>query len=133
MKQQRRLRIGVQLVALAALVVGEEDEPALVELLDEHHPNRRRAASRCGRDGSRLRLRHSGCAGPVEPGGELPQGIGIDVSFSERLRGVGHRSIMRGERSTAGVRSDFRRLPSTADAATLGSAAGFVGWRGESA
>ena len=75
-------------VPLAALVVGVEDEAALVERLEQHDARRRAAlrvdrGERHGRGLRHLRLERLG-----EPGVELLEGVGVDVGLVEALEGV---------------------------------------------
>src|SRR5690606_23622092 len=53
-EEQRRLRVRLQLAALAAAVVREEDEPALVVALEQDHPDAGRALRGRGRERHRL-------------------------------------------------------------------------------
>src|SRR5207249_6679701 len=55
-EEQRRLRVRLELASLARRVMRVEDETALVETLQQHHPRRRRSAR--GRCGQSHRLRH---------------------------------------------------------------------------
>src|SRR5207244_13097710 len=72
-----------QLRPLAAFVPGEEDEAALVEALQQHHADGRAAVDGGGRERRRLRRAHARRPGLLEPGGELPERIGIDVGLVE--------------------------------------------------
>src|SRR5262245_27469443 len=65
-EEQRGVRVGGQLAALAALVAGVEHEPLLAEALDEHHARRRTPVGRRRRHGGLLGDRHR-LAGVPEP------------------------------------------------------------------
>jgi hypothetical protein len=55
-EHERDARVGRHLAALAAVVVGEEREPAVVEHLQEHGAGRRAAVGRAGGQGEGVRL-----------------------------------------------------------------------------
>ena len=82
-EQHRRPRVLGDLLALAAEVVRVEDESALVEALQEHHPRGGRAARRRGGKHDRLGRRH-GVGSLGVPGGELAQRIGVEVGSPQR-------------------------------------------------
>ena len=83
-EQQRRARVRDELAALAAAVVREEDEAALVERLQQDHPQRRRAVGRRGRERHRLGIDRLGRARVLEPAPELGQRVGIELVARER-------------------------------------------------
>jgi len=73
-----------EIAALAAFVVGEEDEPALVDALDKHDARRRPTVGTDGRERHRVRLRKLGGQRLVEPAVELGERIGGGIGFVER-------------------------------------------------
>src|SRR5205807_467176 len=83
-EQERGARVLRQLSALPALVPGEEDEAALVELLQQHHPHRRAAVAGGRRDGHGFGSPDSGLPGLLEPERELAKRVGIEVGLEER-------------------------------------------------
>lgn len=81
--------VGVQLSGFAAAVLGEEDEAALAEALQQDHPNRR-ATGEVGRcHGDRLGHAHR-LRGVLVPGGELVEGVGGSVGLEQRSGVQGH-------------------------------------------
>ena len=84
MEQERRARILSQFGRFPALVVGEEHEPQLARLLDKHHPERGSPVLGGGRQRRRLGGTHTGASGILEPHGELPEGIRVDVLLPQR-------------------------------------------------
>ena len=90
-EQQRRARVGGELAALAALVVREEHEPVVAGLLDQHHSHRRGSVGRGRGQRGGLGLAGACALGRLEPLGELPDRIRIDVLFAQRLRRIGQR------------------------------------------
>ena len=77
-EQERRLRVRLQLAPLPRRVVREEDEPALVEALQQHHPHRRRTARIRRRE--RHRLRHLERRARLgEPAPELLERVGGEI------------------------------------------------------
>src|SRR5882724_6579017 len=78
-KAERRLRMGQQLSALAALVVGVEDESAVIHALEQHHPQRGHAVRPDGGQRHRVRLVRLlvGCG--LEPLVELLEGVALLV------------------------------------------------------
>ncbi len=78
-EQQRHPGIGRQLAALAALVVGEEHEPAGVERPHEHVAHRGTAVRRGGSDHHRLRFAGRHLPPGREPPPELLDRIGSEV------------------------------------------------------
>jgi hypothetical protein len=71
-------RVRIELAGLAADVAGEEDEPAFIGALEQHHPHRGRTVSR--RRGQRHRLRGLDFR-PFRvgvPTPELLQRVGVD-------------------------------------------------------
>ena len=75
-QQQRRPGFGVERPAFAAVAVGVEDGPPLVEALEEHDPGRGPAVGVDGGQGHRVRVAQVGPAGVVEPALEGGQGFG---------------------------------------------------------
>jgi mannose-6-phosphate isomerase-like protein (cupin superfamily) len=82
-EEQRRARVLLELATLAARVVREEDQPVLVEALQEHHADRRRARGVRGGDRHRFGRAH-GAGRLVEPARELALRIGVQVGAAER-------------------------------------------------
>ena len=78
MQHGSRPWIGRQLAALVALAVGEEDQPSL-QAAQDHQAGRGNGVAGCGRDGHGFRHRLAGRAGRVQPRGELPQRVSIQV------------------------------------------------------
>ncbi len=83
-EQQRGLRMHGEIVPLAAFVIGEKDEPALVDALDEHDPRRRPAVGADGRERHRVRLGQLGGERLLEPAIELGERVGGGIGFVER-------------------------------------------------
>jgi hypothetical protein len=82
-EEQRRPRILRQLAAFTALEAGVEDEPALAEVLQQHHPSRRGADR--SRRGERHRLGDTQIRllGLGEPQAELAQRVEIGVLLEQ--------------------------------------------------
>src|SRR6478609_2194477 len=89
-EEQRATWIGVEFVTLATGVVRVEDEATVVEALDQHHANRRRAVER--RRGERRGLRHPDASSlsVPKPDAELTQRAWVDVLLAQRLAVIGH-------------------------------------------
>jgi hypothetical protein len=82
-EQQRRARIGLELVGLAAAVVREEGYAAIVDALAEHHPRRRAAVRGGGGQRDRVRLRDAVRARLVEPAAKQHDRVLIEVALGE--------------------------------------------------
>ena len=78
-EQQRRMRIGLQFAALAAVEVGVEDEAARVEGLEQHGARRRPRVERGGGDRHRGAVGFAGGGGLLEQLGEGGEGFGVQV------------------------------------------------------
>ncbi|CAM2144862.1 hypothetical protein PT2222_160185 [Paraburkholderia tropica] len=87
-KQQRCVRIGAQFAALAAFVVREEHEAALVHALDQQDARGGAALRVDGGDRHGVRLGQLRVQRLGEPGVELADGIGVDVGGVERAERV---------------------------------------------
>ena len=72
---ERKARLGVvgEFAPLLAAVVAVEDEAALVEPLEQHHPDIGQPVGIDGRQRHRFGIGGLGLAGILEPGGEQPQ------------------------------------------------------------
>jgi hypothetical protein len=88
MEEQRDARIALDLAPLAALVARVENEAALVEVLQQHDARRRPAVAGHGRERHRVRLVQLGGERLLEPTGELPVRIALDVRLVERFAHV---------------------------------------------
>src|SRR5207249_3287072 len=76
-EDDRRARIGGQLFALAAAVVGIENECAVLDALEEDHAGGRLASDGCGRQGDGIGLRRARPLGvPVPPRKEIKRVVG---------------------------------------------------------
>ena len=84
-EKQRGVASRREVASLAAFIVGEKYEAALVETLEQHDARRRTTLGigRCERH--RVRLEHLGPDRLGEPGLELPEWVWRDVTFVERL------------------------------------------------
>ena len=81
-EEERGLRVRLELASLPARVVREEDEPALVEALQKHHPHRRSPVVSRRRERHRLRnLERLGRL--VEPPPELLERVGGEILPAE--------------------------------------------------
>ena len=78
----------LELAALSASVVREEDESALVRFLEQHHPATRHALRIGARECHRVRLWRLGLARLGEPTMELGERIGGDVTLIQLLAAV---------------------------------------------
>src|SRR5438132_13139949 len=78
-EDQRGARVLGQLTRLAALVVGVEDEPAVVHALQQHHPGRWDTVGSRGGERHRVGLRDPRLLGQPVPAPELGQGVGVEV------------------------------------------------------
>src|SRR5436190_2121143 len=111
--EERRARVRLELPALAARVVRVEDEPLLVEALEQHHPQGRLPLARRGRERRRLGRAHDGPR-LLEPALELPQRVGVQLAPPQR-----HLPLVRhgdsSARRSAGRRT---RWPSSASPGT---------------
>jgi tRNA1Val (adenine37-N6)-methyltransferase len=87
-EDERGAGVGGQLGALAAPVVGEEDEAPVVHALEEHGAGGRVAVGGGGGEGHGVGLVHLGAACLVEPAGELPEGIGMHLALVEGGQGI---------------------------------------------
>src|SRR4051794_2636643 len=77
-EEKRGLRVRLELASLPGRVMRVEDEPALIEALQEHHPHRGRPARTRRRE--RRGLRHlQRRAGLGEPPPELLEGVGGEI------------------------------------------------------
>jgi hypothetical protein len=108
-EEQRRPRVRRHLFALAAAVVGVEDEAALVDALEQHHPHGGRPGRICGGQCHRLGERRR-VPRLAEPGLELPERIRVQVALVHRLSTLRHRlreleSCDRGVPPSVGLRS----------------------------
>jgi hypothetical protein len=83
-EQQRRVRMGGEVAALAAFVIGKEDEPAFVDTLDEHDSGRRPAVRADGGERHRVGLGELGGERLLEPAIELCERVGGGIGFIER-------------------------------------------------
>src|SRR3954447_26681001 len=82
MEEKRGLRVRLELAALPGRVMRVEDEPALAEMLHEHHPHRRRSARTRRRE--RHRLRHLERRARLgEPPPELLERVGGEIGAPE--------------------------------------------------
>ena len=86
-QRERGDRVGVELAALAAAVVGEEADPSLVDAADEHEPHRRAAVGRRGRERPALGLGHASGGRLLEPRGCSGEGVGMRADYG-RVRSV---------------------------------------------
>ena len=84
-EERRGVRVRVELLGLAAVVVGVEDQPALVEATQEHDTRRRPPVPGRGRDGHRRGLVVSGDLRVGVPSFELRKRARIDVALVEFL------------------------------------------------
>jgi hypothetical protein len=83
-EQQRRVGVCLELVGLAAGVVREEDDAALVEPLGQDHPRRRPPIRPGGGERGGVGLEGARGARLVEPAPEHRQGVGVEVGLGER-------------------------------------------------
>ena len=85
-EEERSLRVRLELTPLPRCVVRVEDEPALVEALQQHHPHRRGTGR--GRRRERHRLGHvQRFCGLGEPAAELLEWVGCEIGAPQlRLR-----------------------------------------------
>jgi hypothetical protein len=87
-KNQRRRRVRREVMALAALVVGEEDQAALVGALQQADARRGPAVGVDRRHGHRRRLEHLRAERLLHPRVELPERVGVHGALVERFAGV---------------------------------------------
>src|SRR6266568_1002862 len=85
-EDQRDGGVAGQLVRLAAAVVRVEDEPALVEALEQDHPSRGPAARARGRQRHGGGLDQVGRLGLREPVPELHDRVGVDMGLIQRAQ-----------------------------------------------
>src|SRR6478735_8424039 len=78
MEEERGVRVRLQLAPFPRGVVREEDEPALVEALQQHHPHRRRTIRIRRRERHRLRYLEAR-ARRSEPAPELLERVGGEI------------------------------------------------------
>jgi hypothetical protein len=83
-EQQGRMRIGLQLAALAAVQMGVEHETACIEVLQQHGARRRPRIERGGGDGHRGPIRLSGGERRIEQFREGGDGFGVQDMISHR-------------------------------------------------
>lgn len=76
-------RIGGEFAALAAQVVGEEDEAVLVHAFEQDHAGGDLAVRRGGGEGHGVGLREAGANGGAEPLLELADGVRIEAGRIE--------------------------------------------------
>src|SRR5664280_1569214 len=89
-----------QLMALGAVVVGEERESIDAPGLEQHHAHRRTALGIGGGHGHGFGAGRHGRR-PLVPSTELDQRIGIDGAFVERLLHFGHATTLASGRAVA--------------------------------
>ena len=80
MEKQRRLGLRDELAALGALVIRVEDEPVLVEILQQHHADIGQAVRVDGGERHGVRIVRLALLGLEKPGSEEAEGI---ASFRE--------------------------------------------------
>src|SRR5437867_3677294 len=78
-EKQHRLRVFLELTALAAAVVRVEDEAERVEALQQHGTRRRTPLFRGGRERHRVGQSYTGLQGLVEPAAELRERIRVEI------------------------------------------------------
>lgn len=88
MEQQRRARVGQQVHALAAFVIGEECEAVGIHALEQHDARGRLAVGAHGGQRHGVWLGQLGLHGFVEPRLELANRVGSDVGFGKRAQHV---------------------------------------------
>ncbi len=76
-KQQRRLGVGRQFASLGAPEVGVEDEPCLVETLEQHGARVGQAVGVDGRQGHGVGVGRLAPGGGGQPFGEQREGVGV--------------------------------------------------------
>jgi hypothetical protein len=91
-EQERGARVRRELATLAALVVAEERQPALVGALQEDHPDGRAAVRRRRRERDGFRERDV-AARLLEPTPEELDGVVAGVVFGERPRAIHEPSV----------------------------------------
>jgi hypothetical protein len=84
MEQQCRVRLRRQFVTFAARVIGEEDEAAQIEALQQHDTGRRPTVHARRRERHRVGLRNLCFQRFVEPARKLPIRVSVDLRFVKR-------------------------------------------------
>ena len=85
---ERRVRLRLELPALAAGAVRVEDEPAFVESLEQDDARVGMAVFVDGAERHRVRLQDAAACASLEPEAELLERIGMGVLVGERTRRV---------------------------------------------
>src|SRR5664279_3285469 len=103
-EQEGGMGVVGQLMALAAVVVGEERESVLAPALEQQHAHRRTALGIGGGNGHGLGAGRDGRR-PVEPPTELGQRIGIAGAFVAGFLRLGHAPTLASRRAVASLRA----------------------------
>lgn len=77
------MRIPGKLPPLAAFVIGEEQEAAFIDSLEQDHSRRRAAALRDGRERHGVGFGQRGALDGVEPSVELLNGVRVEAALGE--------------------------------------------------
>jgi catechol 2,3-dioxygenase-like lactoylglutathione lyase family enzyme len=93
-EHDRRVRIGVELPALAAVEVGEEAEPAAVDTAEQHGACRRPRVCGHAGDDHRVRLQRAVRDRVVVPPLEGDERVRVDVGFPQRTLTGDHAEIV---------------------------------------
>jgi DNA-directed RNA polymerase subunit RPC12/RpoP len=80
-EDERDARVRGHLASLAAVIVREEREPAIVERFQQHEPHRRQPLGRASGERERVRLVDAGPDGLLEPTAEQREGVRARVGL----------------------------------------------------
>ena len=87
-KYERSVRVGRELAALAALVIGEEDKTAAVDALEQRRAGRRTPVLGGGGNRHGVWLDHLGTLSLLKPFLELAEGVARQILLEESGQGV---------------------------------------------